>query len=191
MTRTVYVGIRNGLIQQGVEEYLKSQAMKCVLHKHYQKDMLIDICVIDDVHEIEKFSCARIPSVLCADFSRRTDVITAFQQGAIACISIWGSFEHLLLAIESACTRRKYICPTLSELMCRSIERIRQTDLTQRESVVVSLIAEGYSSKQIGRKLGISPHTVDTHRRSSMKKIGSRKVAQLTRYAISREGIEQ
>ncbi len=41
---------------------------------------------------------------------------------------------------------------------------------TNREFEIVRLIMEGLSSKQIGEKLFISSHTVDTHRRNILKK---------------------
>ena len=56
--------------------------------------------------------------------------------------------------------------------------------LGDRESQVLRLIADGYSSKEIARNLHIAPSTVEVHRRNIMRKIGLHKVADLTRYAI-------
>jgi DNA-binding CsgD family transcriptional regulator len=168
MSKSVYIGMRHGLIQQGVEDYLMSQDMRCVSRRLHRPDMLIDVCVTDDANDVVKFSSSQIPTVLCADFYERSDVISALRQGAHACISVWGSFKHLLMA----------------ELLCDSRNRTRLPDLTPRESTVVSWRSAGYTSKQIGRKLGVSPHTVDTHRRNIMQKIGVHKVAELTRFAV-------
>lgn len=184
MSKSVYIGMRHGLIQQGVEDYLMSQDMRCVSRRLHRPDMLIDVCVTDDANDVVKFSSSQIPTVLCADFYERSDVISALRQGAHACISVWGSFKHLLMAIESVRIGQRYICPTLTELLCDSRNRTRLPDLTPRESTVVSWISAGYTSKQIGRKLGVSPHTVDTHRRNIMQKIGVHKVAELTRFAV-------
>ena len=56
--------------------------------------------------------------------------------------------------------------------------------LTPRERQVLSLVAHGYTSKQIGEKLGISPRTAETHRVNIGRRLGIRNVAQMVRYAI-------
>lgn len=43
--------------------------------------------------------------------------------------------------------------------------------LTGRERQIVQLLAQGQSSKQIARELGISPRTVDAHRARLMRKL--------------------
>ena len=60
--------------------------------------------------------------------------------------------------------------------------------LTQREREVLQLLAEGNTTKQIGRNLHISPKTVEAHRLRVMNKLGMDSVAQLTKYAIQ-EGL--
>lgn len=56
--------------------------------------------------------------------------------------------------------------------------------LTGRERQVAKLMAEGLTSKQIARALGISPRTVDVHRARLMEKFGAKNslalVARLT-----------
>jgi len=62
--------------------------------------------------------------------------------------------------------------------------------LTPRESDVVKLIAEGYTSEEIGEMLIISSRTVDRHRANVLEKLGMRNRVELTRYAIRRGLIE-
>jgi len=59
--------------------------------------------------------------------------------------------------------------------------------LTPRERQVLSLVAHGYTSKQIGEKLGISPRTAETHRVNIGRRLGIRNVAQMVRYAIEND----
>lgn len=56
--------------------------------------------------------------------------------------------------------------------------------LTNREREVLTLLAEGHTSKEIGSTLGISPRTAEHHRARVMAKLGINDVAGLTRYAI-------
>jgi DNA-binding CsgD family transcriptional regulator len=59
-------------------------------------------------------------------------------------------------------------------------------ELTPREMQVAELIADGASSKEAGRRLGISPRTVDLHRAHIMEKLGARNAAELVRIVLLR-----
>jgi DNA-binding CsgD family transcriptional regulator len=56
--------------------------------------------------------------------------------------------------------------------------------LTRREEEVISLVAKGLTSQDIGKRLNISPRTVETHRARIMTKIGVSNAAGLVRYAL-------
>jgi FixJ family two-component response regulator len=60
-----------------------------------------------------------------------------------------------------------------------------QSLLTPREREVLGQIAEGASNKEVGRRLGISPRTVEVHRARLMEKIGARNAADLVRIVLS------
>jgi DNA-binding NarL/FixJ family response regulator len=62
--------------------------------------------------------------------------------------------------------------------------------LTPREEEVVKLVAESYTSDEIGRMLHITRRTVERHRENVLAKLGLRDRAQLTRYAIRHGLIE-
>jgi two-component system response regulator FixJ len=57
--------------------------------------------------------------------------------------------------------------------------------LTPREREALTQIAEGASNKEVGRRLGISPRTVEVHRARIMEKIGARNAADLVRIVLS------
>jgi FixJ family two-component response regulator len=57
--------------------------------------------------------------------------------------------------------------------------------LTRRERDVLGLIAHGASNKEAGRRLGISPRTVEVHRARIMDKLGARNAADLMRIVLS------
>ena len=60
----------------------------------------------------------------------------------------------------------------------------RWTRLTEREKAVVRAIAEGLSSVQISKRMGISHHTVADYRARVSRKTGIKGVAQFARYAV-------
>jgi DNA-binding NarL/FixJ family response regulator len=59
--------------------------------------------------------------------------------------------------------------------------------LTAREREVLTLVAEGCTSKEVAARLGISVRTAEAHRDSIGKKTGLRSVAALTRLVLGRE----
>jgi DNA-binding CsgD family transcriptional regulator len=56
--------------------------------------------------------------------------------------------------------------------------------LTSRERMILAQIAKGDSNKEAGRALGISPRTVEFHRRNTMRKLGVKNTAELVRKVL-------
>jgi DNA-binding NarL/FixJ family response regulator len=61
--------------------------------------------------------------------------------------------------------------------------------LTKRETEVLKLIVEGYTSPEIAKMLYISPRTVETHRANLMNKLKIKNTAALVRYALEKTEI--
>jgi DNA-binding NarL/FixJ family response regulator len=61
------------------------------------------------------------------------------------------------------------------------VEKVRK--FTKREVEVLTLIGEGFSSKQIAGKLFISINTVETHRRHLLEKMEVKNSMELIRQA--------
>jgi DNA-binding CsgD family transcriptional regulator len=57
--------------------------------------------------------------------------------------------------------------------------------LAGREAEVAGLVAEGLSNKEIAARLLISPHTVDSHIRGIMNKLGCNSRAQIAAWVAS------
>lgn len=74
----------------------------------------------------------------------------------------------------------------------QSVQHSRHTakpgKLTQRELMILELVAAGYRQKEIGKKLFISPETVRTHLGSARVKLSARTGAQAVAIGI-REGV--
>lgn len=56
--------------------------------------------------------------------------------------------------------------------------------LSARECQIISLIADGLSYTRIADQLGLSAHTVTTHRRNLMQKLGVNSTAAVVMYAV-------
>jgi DNA-binding CsgD family transcriptional regulator len=60
--------------------------------------------------------------------------------------------------------------------------------LAKREAEVARLVADGLSNKEIGSRLFISEHTVDSHVRSILNKLGCSSRAQIAAWMASPSG---
>jgi two-component system response regulator NreC len=104
--------------------------------------------------------------------------------------------EELLSAIQIAAAGEVYLYPSLAKLLVRDYlssdhpadEKAGLDGLTDRESEVLTHLAEGASNDAIAKALVISPKTVERHRENIMKKLNLHSRAELVRYAI-RKGI--
>lgn len=65
-----------------------------------------------------------------------------------------------------------------------SAKRPVQVQFTAREREIAALLVEGLTSKLIGRRLEVSPRTVDVYRGRLMRKMGAATTAELVRKLI-------
>ena len=66
-----------------------------------------------------------------------------------------------------------------------SSRRVLKQDFTGREREIAALLIEGLTSKQIGKRLAISPRTVDVYRARLMRKVGASTTAELVHRLLS------
>jgi DNA-binding NarL/FixJ family response regulator len=63
-------------------------------------------------------------------------------------------------------------------------------ELSDRETDVVRLIAQGYSNKEIAAKLNVSIKSVETYKTRSMEKLGLRSRTDFVRFALHQGWLE-
>jgi DNA-binding CsgD family transcriptional regulator len=69
-------------------------------------------------------------------------------------------------------------------------ERTRTARLSEKERAVLREIARGYSTEEVGRVLTVSPHTVRTHIKNGLRKLGARTRAHAVAIALSEGAID-
>jgi DNA-binding NarL/FixJ family response regulator len=99
--------------------------------------------------------------------------------------------KELLNAIEKIRQGMIYVSPLLSSDLATLYVQSRRQDpaesldpLSPREIEIITLIAEGKSSKEIASILFLSFRTIQNHRTKIMKKLNLKKNTDLVRYAI-------
>ena len=82
-----------------------------------------------------------------------------------------------------------------TEAIERARERLLMTEmvarLTRREQEVFQRVTDGLHNREIAAELGISPRTVEVHRARLMEKLNARRLADLFRFRIALEPLEQ
>src|SRR4051794_21905661 len=68
--------------------------------------------------------------------------------------------------------------------------RSRCDRLSRKERLVLAELARGNSTDEIGIALGVSPHTVRTHVKNLMRKLGARTRAHAGAVALSERGVD-
>lgn len=89
---------------------------------------------------------------------------------------------NLGTAMERAMEHRLYVSPTFEPLLKPS-KNITLTGLTEKEQMVLSVIGDGSDDQQAAARLGLSPHTINTHRKTIMAKLGLHQKGDLMTYA--------
>ena len=103
--------------------------------------------------------------------------------------------DELLRCIEEVAHGRTYFSPEIAHVVAELVlepygRTARVGELTDRERQVVTLIAEGNSTKEVAARLGSSVKTADCHRTRIMDKLNLHQTAYLVRYAIRQGFIE-
>lgn len=111
--------------------------------------------------------------------------LEAQEAGAAGYVLKDNTFEELVTAVRTVVAGGTFMTASIQDRL-RDLQSQGHTTihLSKREREVIKLIALGHSSKEIGRLLGISPRTVDTHRNRLMGKLGLKTLADVVRYAV-------
>lgn len=80
------------------------------------------------------------------------------------------------------------IAPSLIDCINSGQKPKKNGGLTGREREIVTLLASGLTPRSIAEKLSISKRTVDVHKSNVFRKLKTRNISELVRYAI-REGL--
>lgn len=121
----------------------------------------------------------------------------AMAGGASGFLAKANTAGHLLAAIRAVQCGGQYLCPdaraaweAAPPASAPASEPPGPAALSRREIEVLKRIALGETTQSIALALGISPKTVESHRRNILRRLRLQSVQDLTRYAI-RHGLIQ
>jgi DNA-binding NarL/FixJ family response regulator len=108
-----------------------------------------------------------------------TDVVQAIGAGARGYLSKQAEETEILGAIQAVAQGRTYVSATLAGYLLQA-----PIPITAREREILELVAGGETDQDIADQLTISVRTVHSHLDRIRDKTGSRRRADLTRFAI-------
>jgi len=120
-------------------------------------------------------------------------VLQALRAGACGYLLKDAGISELELAVRAVAAGETYLSPPISRQVIAGYVRraggpliasAEGPQLTPRQREVLRLLAEGRTVKEIGRALGISEKTVETHRSQLMQRLDIFDLPGLVRYAL-------
>jgi len=102
------------------------------------------------------------------------------------------TYSQLIEAINTVYQGKKYLSAKITEVLIddylnkdEEVTGIQQ-ELTERESEILKLIAEGVSARDISAQLFISVKTVGTHKQHLLEKLKLKSTVDIIKYAIKK-----
>lgn len=121
-------------------------------------------------------------------------LMSAIRAGVTSYIKKDCGIDEIIDAVLQTADGDKFFCGKILESLRKASFDVDQflqeplscmpVTLSERECQVIALIAEGQSYTRIAEQLFLSAHTVTTHRRNIMQKLGVNNTAALVMYAM-------
>lgn len=126
--------------------------------------------------------------ILSSD-NNKASILNALQLGVKGYITKECSLEEIGMAVQSTARGEKFFCHKILDIIMEKHfspepEEVDAAILTTRETEILKLIANGQSTQTIADDLHLSPHTVQTHRKSIIKKLNIKSPTQFVIYAM-------
>lgn len=165
-----------------------------LVEAHCPEVVLLDIMMpglngLDAVAKIAR-TCPRTRVIILSMNAQEESVLRALRAGAVGYLVKTADPAELELAIRAVMRGERFLSSPVSNHVVAAWLRAPDRELTPlerltpRQREVLQLVAEGHSTKQIARKLGVSPRTAEAYRGELMRALDIHDVASLTRYAI-------
>ena len=205
MPITVFVADDHAMVREGLISVLAAQpdieivgtaangreALAQVL-KLMPQVVILDISMPElDGIETTRQILAEMPDTLILILSMNSSahhVFHALEAGARGYLLKESAGKEVVNAVRVVHTRRRYLSPKVAEIVAEGLGGRSGASplesLSQREREILKLVADGFSSIEIGGMLHLSPKTVDSYRSRLMKKLQISELAGLIKFAI-------
>lgn len=137
----------------------------------------------------------RLQVLAITDYLSRSEMQSALDSGVRSYLLKECDKEEIIEALHATHNGERFLCGKVAyflansqdlEIMRPELERVscQGLGITDRELDIIRLISEGLSNKLIADKLELSTHTVNTHRKNIMSKLGIPNTAGIVMFAV-------
>lgn len=128
--------------------------------------------------------------VVVSDDNDKRSIFEVLERGVSNYVTKKCEEHEIQRAIDTSLNNQKFYCSKILDLIVnKSLGTEPQGQsiniLTDREKVVLSKFASGKMAKEISSDLGVSIHTVYTHRKNIMKKLQLNSPVELVMFAVN------
>jgi DNA-binding NarL/FixJ family response regulator len=136
----------------------------------------------------------KFPAIKVIALSMHTDkhfVKEILEAGAFGYLFKDCNYQQLMEAITNVNSGKKYLSETITQVLIQDYlnkESIKSPnpELSERESEILKLFAEGKSNREIADLLYISIKTVGSHKQNLLEKLDLKTTTDLVKYAIKK-----
>jgi DNA-binding NarL/FixJ family response regulator len=198
----------HAVVRQGLKQILAAEFKQAVFGEAGTGQQALelawretwDVLVLDitlpgqnglDVLKAIKKSRPRLPVLMLSMHPEDQFAVRMLKIGAAGYMTKESAPAELVGAVKKVISGGRYVSPALAEKMAAYLAIDVQTApherLSDREFVVLRLIASGKTVSAIAQELSLSVKTVSTYRTRILEKTGMQNSAELTHYAIQNQ----
>lgn len=149
---------------------------------------------LDDLTQVLDETRGMNVLIISAD-ENRNSILTAYNQGIKGFVTQDCSREELVLAVQTTASGGNFFSSKiLNVILDRNLPEKKvpalsgleeeSGSLTMRETEILKFLAQGNSTQKIADALFLSPHTVQTHRKSIIRKLRIKSPTQFVIHAM-------
>jgi DNA-binding NarL/FixJ family response regulator len=167
------------------------------------REMKFDVVVLDismpdrngiDVLKLLRQRHPELPVLILSTYPEDQYAINLIRAGASGYLTKESAPDDLVKAIRTVAQGRRYVSPTVADLLIGGLDKptdqpLHQT-LSKREFQIFCKLSRGQSVSVIAEELFLSVKTVSTYRSRILEKMGMKTNADLTYYAIKNGLVE-
>jgi len=141
-----------------------------------------------------KRSRPKLPVLVLSMHPEDQFAVRLLKAGAAGYLTKESAGDELVSAIKKVVAGGRYISPSLAERMVSyltiDVRKAPHERLSDREFLILRMIASGKQVSQIARELSLSVATVSTYRGRILEKMDMKNNAELTHYALQKELVD-
>lgn len=148
-------------------------------------DLLMPIMSGIDAIEAIRKSLPNVEIIALTSVLDNGSVVRAVRAGAIGYMLKDTQSDELIRSIKAAAAGQVQLSPQAAEMLMKEVRAPESPEsLTERETDVLRLVAEGKSNKEIADELVLGEKTIKTHVSSILSKLGLTSRTQAALYAV-------